>query len=176
MQAGASLRLPMSYEKYLGLGETKHHEYYDGALTVNPPTGRHQLVARRLARALEDASLAGYEVVPEWGWQLGPQEVYEPDLLVARAQAVQGALLHETPLLVVEVTSRSTRRDDLGHKLTAYARGGAAWYWIVDPDENELTVMRLQGDTYRKEQQASSGQVRLQQPIQLLLDLDVLFA
>jgi len=36
--------------------------------------------------------------------------------------------------------------------------------------------MRLQGDDYRKEQQARTGPVRLQQPIQLLLDLDVLFA
>jgi hypothetical protein len=35
--AGSSLRLPMAFEDFLALGETKHYEYYDGLCIVDPP-------------------------------------------------------------------------------------------------------------------------------------------
>lgn len=41
-------------------------------------------------------------------------------------------LLRVAPVLVVEVTSPSTRGEDLGRKLRAWADGGAPWYWVVD--------------------------------------------
>ena len=31
----------MSEDEFLALGETKHHEYYDGMCVVNPPSRRH---------------------------------------------------------------------------------------------------------------------------------------
>jgi len=48
--------------------------------------------------------------------------------------------------LVVEILSPSGRGRDLSEKRRIYAAGGATWYWIVDPDEPSLIVLRLAGD------------------------------
>lgn len=56
LQGGSSLRVPISYEQYLALGETKHHEYYDELCVVTPPPEGHVLVARRLTRLLHRRS------------------------------------------------------------------------------------------------------------------------
>lgn len=58
----------MSWDDWVALGETKHAEYYDGLVVVNPPTRRHQVLQRRLATALAAYAPAGTEVVPEGGW------------------------------------------------------------------------------------------------------------
>ena len=45
--------------------------------------------------------------------------------------------------LVVEVLSPSTRRHDLIAKRHDYAMAGIPQYWILDQDEETLTVLRL---------------------------------
>ena len=59
LPGGSSLCIPMAFAEYLALGETHHDEYYDGLVSVNPPTGHHVRVARRLTRVLEDACTSG---------------------------------------------------------------------------------------------------------------------
>lgn len=54
------------------------------------------------------------------------------------------------PRLVVEVLPPTGRGRDMFEKRRIYAAGGAAWYWIVDPDEPSLTVLRLAGDAYEE--------------------------
>lgn len=77
VQEGASLLLPMSFEEYQALGETKHTAYYDQLVHVNPPTRRHVQIARRLTRLLEDAVPPEYEVLPEAGWAVAPQTILD---------------------------------------------------------------------------------------------------
>src|SRR5512135_640560 len=52
LRGGSSLRVPMSPEEFRALGEMKHAEYYDGMCVVNPPSRRHVVAVRRLARRL----------------------------------------------------------------------------------------------------------------------------
>jgi hypothetical protein len=52
-------------------------------------------------------------------------------------------MLDRTPLLLVEVGSRATRLLDMGTKRLAYEAAGVPEYWLVDPDEPSLTVLRL---------------------------------
>ena len=49
-------------------------------------------------------------------------------------------------MLVVEVTSRATRRRDVALKREAYARWGIPEYWIVDRDARTVTVVRPHTD------------------------------
>ena len=161
LQAGGSLRLPMPYEDYLSLGEGKHSEYLDGCLVMNPPTLRHVRVARRLTRLLEDAVPAGLEVLPEAGWRVETHTV-EPDVMVATGGAPGPDLLRVPPLLVVEVTSPSTRGDDWGRKREVYAAGGAGWYWVAEPEAERLTVLRSEGGAF-VEVAAAAGPARLPQ-------------
>src|SRR5512144_524107 len=75
LRGGSSLRVPMSPEEFRALGETKHAEYYDGMCIVNPPSRRHVVAVRRLARRLEDACPVGLAVYPDWGWRIGRQHL-----------------------------------------------------------------------------------------------------
>ena len=43
---------------------------------------------------------------------------------------------------------RDDRRRDRVVKRAEYAAAGIAEYWIVDPDERAITVLRLDGDEY----------------------------
>jgi Uma2 family endonuclease len=56
------------------------------------------------------------------------------------------------PAVVIEVTSRKTRREDLRTKMTLYARLGVAEYFLYDPESDYLRPAlrghRLAGDTY----------------------------
>lgn len=45
----------------------------------------------------------------------------------------------------MELLSPTGRADDLFEKRRIYAEGAADLYWMVDPDETGLTVLRLTG-------------------------------
>ena len=166
----------MSYDAYLALGETKHHEYYDGLLFVNPPSRHHVRIARRLTRVLEDACPQGFEVYPEWGWHAAEQRDFEPDIMVAATSAPGQDLLRAAPLLVIEVTSRSTASEDWGPKRQAYAQGGANWFWIIDPGPGEATIMRNERAEFVITQVLSGGRHVVQEPFPVTLDLAALLA
>lgn len=176
LTAGGSLRLPMTYRAYLALGETKHHEYYDGMVVVNPPSRRHVVVARRLTRLLEDSAPAHLEVLPEWGWQAGPHAVLEPDVMVFRRAAAGDDVLREPPVVVVEVSSPSTRGEDRGRKRELYAAGGVGWYWLVDPDPGTVTVLGLGRGSAETRAVDGDATLRVTEPFAVTVDLRRLFA
>ena len=129
------------------------YEILDGAIVMTPPPGPgHQHVVGELFVILHRAARqAGLEVfVAPVAWRIGPGQVPEPDLVVAAPEAVTPRAIAGSPLLVVEVVSRTGRGRDLFEKRRIYAAGRAAWYWIVDPDEPSLTVLRLAGDAYEE--------------------------
>lgn len=166
----------MPYGDYLALGETLHHEYYDGQLVVNPPSRQHVRVVRRLTRLLEDACPRDYEVLPEAGWRVGAEEDYEPDLMVARIDAPSPEMLTVPPLLVVEVTSRSSRQIDLHRKMSAYARGGCPWYWVVDMDEQVVRLHELRDREYAEVARVSGREGTVEHPFPVALEPAALFA
>jgi Uma2 family endonuclease len=166
----------MTFDEYMALGETHHDEYYDGLVFVNPPTGHHVRVARRLTRVLEDACTSGHEVAPEWGWQTAPQVVFRPDIMVCAPWPRHARLLEFPPLLVVEILSRSTRREDWGRKRELYAKAGASSYWVVDPDAEEITVMANESNQFVVRARLGNGGVhQMTEPFPVTVDLAALF-
>ena len=139
---GTSLRTPMEYSEYLALGETKHHEYYDGLCVVNPPSRSHARVQAELVDLLRPLCPVTHEVLTGWGWHIGPELDFEPDIMITdRSSPDDDVLRSPPPLLVVEVASPSTRDIDLGKKRRSYAAGGASWYWTVDLLRRAMVVM-----------------------------------
>ena len=138
--AGELLRIPMSREDYLALGETKCDEWYDGMRVVNPPTNRHQMAAMQLARHLGAVLPPGEVVLVEAGWRTDEAD-FRPDLQVVPAEAIGDSVSLEAPLLVAEVLSPSNREADLVIKRAKYARAGLPWYWVVDLIAQELIVL-----------------------------------
>ena len=127
------------------------YEILDDAIVMTPPPGtRHQLVVVELIAILRhSARPRGLKVLTApVAWRIAPGHVPEPDIVVTHPDTITSRAIEGRPAIVVEVLSPSGRGRDLHEKRRIYANGGAAWYWIVDPDEPSLTVMRLAGDEY----------------------------
>jgi Uma2 family endonuclease len=131
----------------------RRYESFAGVLTVTPsPNGRHQRAAGRLYLLLYNAAPRDLEVLPApYGWWISEIEWYEPDVVVFdRADFDPAGPLRATPLIVVEVSSPSTRLHDLNAKFAAYATNGCPHYWVVDPDEPSVVAFRLAGGRYEE--------------------------
>ncbi|TAL21530.1 MAG: Uma2 family endonuclease [Frankiales bacterium] len=133
----------------------RRYEVVDGHLVVTPPPSQeHQLVANRLLRQLLAACPDEWEALSEFALPLGT-DGRVPDLAVVRRHALPGEAPPH-PLgpaefgLVVEVTSRSTRKTDLFAKPGEYAEAGIALFWRVERHP-ELAVhpFRLGAEGYQ---------------------------
>lgn len=145
----------MSYEEWQDLGETKHQEWSEGVLYVNPPSRWHVLVSKQLARRLDDACPAGLTVYPDWGLHT-PAGDFEPDLMVAPDDLPDESYVAVVPLLVVEIASPTTRDLDWDRKLRAYAQAGVAWYWIVE--RHALTIFASTAGQFVERQRIAAGE------------------
>ncbi|HVK21191.1 MAG TPA: Uma2 family endonuclease [Actinokineospora sp.] len=112
-------------------------EVLDGALIVKPrPLPIHQRILRRLAAVLEAQ-------LPD-GWQLetaidvmpaeGPLDYLAPDIVVFGADVPLNTrpIPGDRILLVIEVVSKGSRREDRGSKPLAYAEAGIQHFWRVE--------------------------------------------
>ncbi len=132
----------------------KRYEVVEGDLAVSPsPNRKHQNVIRRLSAffiSVEEHHHGQWYPAP-FDVVLDDYNVVQPDLLfigrdrlgIVRETDVQGA-----PDLVVEVLSTSTRERDLGVKGHLYARFGVREYWVIDPDNQNVSVYRLTADGF----------------------------
>jgi Uma2 family endonuclease len=81
------------------------------------------------------------------------------------------------PDWVCEVLSPSNAQLDRAEKVPAYARFGVHHVWLVDPIEQYLEVLRLDGETYRLiATYAADAKVRAEPFDAIELDLSVLWA
>jgi Uma2 family endonuclease len=150
----------MEYEEYLALGETKHHEYYDGLCVVNPPSRAHSRTQAYLVDLLRPLCPETHEVLTGWGWHIGPELDFEPDIIVTdRSSPDDDVLRYPPPLLVVEISSPSTSDVDFGKKRSTYAAGGASWYWIVDLLRGEAVVLENIDGTFTELQRITAPTV-----------------
>jgi len=84
--------------------------------------------------------------------RLWEQKYREPDiiLLCDRNSSLRQENFWDGADLTVEIVSqgREDRERDLVTKRTEYARAGIQEYWIVDPEQETVTVLSLSGDVY----------------------------
>jgi Uma2 family endonuclease len=131
-------RLPDDGNKY---------ELIYGELFVTPaPSYDHETILAKLSRILDPyvaANGLGFVYHPRAVVQRKKSEV-EPDLQVSRPHPGPRRTWRTAPvpMLVVEVHSPYTRRRDVEHKRRYYRDIGVAEYWMIDPEERTLTVVR----------------------------------
>ncbi len=151
--------LRMRADEFLQIpDESRNYELIDGVVIVTPsPTPRHQHVAgavfRQLAAYLDrhPVGLALMETDVQLGeGQAGGDLVYRPDLVFIPADKVSsiGDKLVGAPALVVEVISRGSRRIDTETKMHDYERLGVREYWLIDPEREAITFLRLKDNRY----------------------------
>lgn len=133
-------RVRMSYDEWLALPERPKAEWVDGVAVVSPQSfRRHQRITRRLANLLE-VHLTALAVDFECNLALPGNRVRIPDVVVTRNERLDELLIEEPPVVVAEVLSPSTRREDTMRKAPEYAAAGIEQYWIVDPEAGSLDV------------------------------------
>ncbi len=141
--------------------DARFHEIIDGEIVRKAmPSGPHGLAQRTVGGRIGDSYSrrpggrrpGGWWIVTEVEIQLDEHEVYRPDVSGWLRERLP-ELPRESPILVrpdwaCEVLSRSNARSDLVKKMRVYHRSGVPHYWIVDPDQETLSVYRWTADGY----------------------------
>ena len=145
----------ISIEDYLAgeqVSEIKH-EYIDGYVYAMAGTKlNHERIAgnifRKLGNYLEDSAC---EVVSsDFKVNVGTRFFY-PDVMVICNHEKGEDYYTQSPVLIVEVLSKSTRRKDKGLKLLAYQSiASLKEYVLIEQDFVEVTVYR-QSDNWRSQ-------------------------
>jgi len=155
----------------------QRYEILDGVLLVTPaPVPRHQAVLLELAILLRAACAADHQAfVAPVDWQPDGRTSLQPDVLVVRRDRIGEKNIVEPPTIVAEVLSPSTARIDRMIKMSRYAEGGIAQYWIVDPQGPSVQVFDLVDGAYRLVAQGRAGEtVTVDGPLALTFDPAVL--
>ena len=150
----ATSRPRKTVEDYLALDDDVRAELIDGELYVTPsPETDHQRVVLRLARCLADhveTHDLGEVFAAPLDVHLPTGDVVQPDVFfVAAARSdICRRWVHGAPDLVIEVLSPTHAERDRAVKRALYARSGVPEYWIVDPEERSIEVLRLGDPDY----------------------------
>jgi Uma2 family endonuclease len=143
------VRYHCTEEEYLTLDTNQRVEFSDGYLEVPPATTlNHQLIVLHLLSALDSfvaPDQLGTVVLGAYPVRLWVGKFRTPDIIFMRAANVSrlGERFSEGADLVMEVVGERNRPHDLVTKRDEYARAGIAEYWIVDPEEETITVLVL---------------------------------
>jgi Uma2 family endonuclease len=142
--------------EYLALDTNRLIELSNGCLEFLPmPTALHQLIVQFLFKLLDayvQAQSGGFVLLAPLPVRLWPGKFREPDIVNARRERIPD--LRGQPQgadLAMEVVSEGAenRQRDLEIKRQEYAQAGISEYWIVDPQEQRITVLTLDGQSYR---------------------------
>jgi Uma2 family endonuclease len=94
----------------------------------------------------------GWWILPEVEIELALHEVYRPDIAGWRRDRTPerptGVPVKSRPDWICEVLSPSNASNDLVEKLRVYHQSHVDHYWIVDPQNETLTVLRWTPDGY----------------------------
>ncbi|MGG6263413.1 Uma2 family endonuclease [Leptolyngbya sp. AN03gr2] len=152
-----------SFEEYLAYddGTEQLYELLNGELVALPPeSGRNFQIANFLFAQL--LPLIGYRRLRGHGLELqvrGEPQNRFPDFTVLQEEHIEQLQQRNTvllwmvpPLLVVEVVSpgEASRSRDYTTKREQYENRGVPEYWIIDPQTQIVTVLELDGTTYRE--------------------------
>jgi Uma2 family endonuclease len=167
----------------------RFHELIDGQLTQKAePSGEHGdaqagiVAAVRLPyqRKRGAGGPGGWWIATEVEVQLGEDALVRPDVLGWRrdrcSERPMGTPVSIRPGWICEVVSPSHATDDTVKKLRLYHRSGIPHYWLVDPRDATLTVMRWTKDGYVTLLRAERGERVLAEPFEEVeLELGTLF-
>jgi Uma2 family endonuclease len=128
------------------------HEIIDGEhyVTASPIT-RHQRISLNLLYSIQsylETHPIGELFSTPFDVVLSFHDVVVPDLIYlskARAQPLTVKNLQGPPDLVVEILSPNTRPRDERLKRDLYERVGVTEYWLMDPDQDVVTIYRRGG-------------------------------
>jgi Uma2 family endonuclease len=175
----------LSEGDYLRLTDHTHRlaEFTAGRIEVLPmPTTEHQrivLFLLDLLRAFTLPGMLGEALMAPLRIRLPDGKFREPDVLFLLAQNFSrlSNRYWEGADLVMEVISDEGAERDLVDKRDDYAAAGISEYWIVDPRNQQIIILRLDNGRYVTHSEATiSGVVRSSLLPGLTADVGAVFA
>jgi Uma2 family endonuclease len=156
-----------SESEYLALDSNHLIEYVNGRLEFpSMPTTPHQLIVVfvfGLLQAFVTGRDLGLVLVAPLRVKVRRRKYREPDIVFMHKDHFNriGKQFWKGADLVVEVVSegKEDRERDLVKKRRDYAEGGIPEYWIIDPQEQQITVLRLAGKQYAVHGEFARGSV-----------------
>ncbi len=175
------------YDDIAHLDEKVHAEIIGGEIVVTPsPTPSHRDVAGSIFAELRApfrlgrGGPGGWWLIPDVDTWFGPHDIVRPDIGGWRRENVpvfpRDRPIKARPDWICEALSPGTAKYDHGAKRALYARAGVPWYWLVDPLNRAIQVLRLEGPSYVVHQAVGdSGLARLEPFDAVEIELDSLF-
>jgi Uma2 family endonuclease len=176
-------------DEFLAIPEgERFHELIQGELLQKAdPSGEHgnaqaAVVGAVVPPLLRSAgrSPGGWWIATEVEVLLPTADLVRPDVLGWRRETApikpSGVPVSIRPDWICEVVSPSHAKDDTVKKLRLYHLAAIPHYWLVDPREGTLTVMRWSADGYVTVLRAESHETVRPEPFQAIeLNVGVLF-
>ena len=150
-----------SFEEYLKYEDDPDNRYelVEGKLELmNPPTFRHILICdflRDTFKAEINRLKLPWLAIREGGIRTGWRKSRIADVYVVNKEQVMDSLdesgiLSTSPLLIIEVVSPDSIKRDYRFKRSEYAALGICEYWIVDPIQQQVTILLLDEGLYEE--------------------------
>lgn len=148
-----------SEEEYLDFEANSGHqlvELVDGFLEFLPrPNLAHQRIVGYVLFRLDDYAKTTKDaeaLLAPCPVRLWAGEMRVPDVFLVKSYRIKDR--HRPPEgvdLAIEIPSpgKENRKRDLRTKRRVYARGKIPEYWIIDPEQETITVFALSGKTYK---------------------------
>jgi Uma2 family endonuclease len=171
------LDLRMDKSEFLAWAQAHEGRYELAGKRVVMMTGGsrgHAILLRRLAAALEKRldSKRWTVLTSDFGVDLGPSTVRYPDVVVDVAGGRFKDLTATAPVLIAEVMSASSAKDDLGAKAREYVElPSVCAYLVLAQDEAKAWVWMRSAVGFSPEPVVSEGQGALIEIAPLGLDL-----
>jgi Uma2 family endonuclease len=156
MISTAPLDRPLTVDDFDALPEDGiRYELIWGELYMSPAPGtKHQRFSRELLEQINGflkSNGMGEVLAAPFDVQLDEINIVEPDLVAYRAdrsEIITDKRIVGSPDLCIEILSPSNRSQDVVKKRVLYARFGVPEYWIVDSEQEQITVHVLDGKNY----------------------------
>jgi Uma2 family endonuclease len=170
------------------LVELEHHEIINGVLIrkASPAAGHADIHGELLIHLRSQSFKRGgrWRFFIEPILELSPEQVYLPDIAGWRVETLpeqpprDQVKMTVRPDWVCELLSPSTARNDLTVKRARYCAAGVGHYWIIDPRDQVVTVLRNNGRTFEIAETVTIEDTdRALEPFaECVLDLRALFA
>lgn len=176
-----SARRPATLDDFFAIPEPERfHELYDGELHQKAaPTGEHGDAQSGVVSAVRGPFQRKPGGGGPGGWWILTEvevlllgQVVRPDVVGWRRETCPerptGTPVQARPAWVCEVLSASNQKDDTVRKLRLYHQAGIAHYWIADPMEATLRVMRHSADGYVTLQHSERHETIRPEPFQAI--------
>ncbi|MDJ0662077.1 MAG: Uma2 family endonuclease [Crocosphaera sp.] len=150
-----------SFEDYCHYQDDSENRYelVDGQLLLmNPPTVRHFLLAKFLEKNFDqfiEKNALPLLCFREAGVRTGWRKSRLPDIFITSQEAAlelldKSAIFQIPPILIVEIVSPESVTRDYRYKRSEYAALGVSEYWIVDPNDEKISILLLEEGLYEE--------------------------